>query len=75
MSFGGFSQGGWSVPYGDEGFGRLMAEVFDRAGASLLGRRTYDTFAAYRPDATDPAVRAAPGTTPTWINSPRIHRT
>ncbi|MFF4760150.1 dihydrofolate reductase family protein [Streptomyces sp. NPDC001292] len=51
----GFAQGGWSVPYGDEGFGRFMAEVFDRAGAFLLGRRTYDIFAAFWPNVTDPA--------------------
>ncbi|MFB7458533.1 MULTISPECIES: dihydrofolate reductase family protein [unclassified Streptomyces] len=51
----GFTQGGWSVPYGDEDFGRFMTEVFDRAGAFLLGRRTYDIFAAYWPQVTDPA--------------------
>ncbi|MFF8942763.1 dihydrofolate reductase family protein [Streptomyces sp. NPDC014864] len=52
---GGFEQGGWSVPYGDEDFGRFVTEVFDRAGAFLLGRRTYDIFAGYWPKMTDPA--------------------
>ncbi|MGA4838796.1 dihydrofolate reductase family protein [Streptomyces sp. G45] len=51
---GGFTHGGWSVPYGDEDFGRFMTEVFDRADAFLLGRRTYDVFAAYWPRVTDP---------------------
>ncbi|GLF97975.1 dihydrofolate reductase family protein [Streptomyces yaizuensis] len=52
---GGFPHGGWSVPYGDEEFGGYMAEVFAGAGAFLLGRRTYDIFAAYWPAFTDPA--------------------
>ncbi|MFI7273981.1 dihydrofolate reductase family protein [Streptomyces sp. NPDC049879] len=51
----GFAQGGWSMPYGDEDFGRLVGEGFGRADAFLLGRRTYDIFAAYWPRVTDPA--------------------
>ncbi|WP_405796276.1 dihydrofolate reductase family protein [Streptomyces sp. NBC_01506] len=51
---GGFELGGWSFPYGDEEFGRFMAGVLGRAGAFLLGRRTYDIFAAYWPKVTDP---------------------
>ncbi|MEU9169763.1 dihydrofolate reductase family protein [Streptomyces sp. NPDC048420] len=51
----GFGQGGWTVPYGDEDFGSFVAEVFGEVGAFLLGRRTYDIFAAYWPKVTDPA--------------------
>ncbi|WP_438302980.1 dihydrofolate reductase family protein [Streptomyces sp. HUAS TT11] len=52
---GGFEQGGRSVPYGDGDFGAFLAEVLDRSGAFLLGRRTYDISAAHRPRVTDPA--------------------
>ncbi|MFF9124999.1 dihydrofolate reductase family protein [Streptomyces sp. NPDC014889] len=67
----GFTQGGWSVPYGDEDFGGFMAEVFDRAGAFLLGRRTYDIFAAYWPQVTDPAnpVASRLNTLPKYVAS------
>ncbi|KOG32880.1 dihydrofolate reductase family protein [Streptomyces resistomycificus] len=51
----GFRQGGWTVPYWDDDFGRFVEEVFGRVGAFLLGRRTYDIFAAYWPKNTDPA--------------------
>lgn len=50
---GGFEQGGWLVPYADEGMGRFMEKVFDRVDAFLLGRRTYDIFAAFWPQVTD----------------------
>lgn len=56
---GGFPHGGWLVPYFDETFGRLMTEWTKRAGAFLLGRKTYEMFAASWPNATDPADEAA----------------
>ena len=51
---GGFEQGGWMVPYDDEDFDRFVTDVFGQVGAFLLGRRTYDIFAAYWPKVTDP---------------------
>ena len=50
----GFEYGGWSVPYGDEDFGKFMAAVFVNAEAFLLGRKTYEIFAGYWPRVTDP---------------------
>ncbi|CAL9581045.1 putative protein YyaP [Streptomyces sp. enrichment culture] len=52
---GGFEYGGWLVPFADDGMAQFMTEVFDRVGAFLLGRRTYDIFAGYWPQVTDPA--------------------
>ncbi|GAA2681691.1 MULTISPECIES: dihydrofolate reductase family protein [Actinosynnema] len=46
---GGFEQGGWLVPFHEDGLGELMAGYVRRAGALLLGRRTYDIFATSWP--------------------------
>lgn len=51
---GGFTRGGWLVPHFDERTGEFMVEVFGEVDAFLLGRRTYDIFAAAWPNATDP---------------------
>jgi dihydrofolate reductase len=51
---GGFDRGGWLVPHFDDATGQFMNEVFENVDAFLLGRRTYDIFAASWPKATDP---------------------
>jgi dihydrofolate reductase len=51
---GNFSYGGWLVPHFDEDVGKTMIEIFSKADAFLLGRGTYDIFAAYWPRITDP---------------------
>jgi dihydrofolate reductase len=50
---GGFAHGGWAVPYGDEVMGRVMGEHMAVPGALLLGRWTYEAFAAYWPHQSD----------------------
>lgn len=45
---GGFAHGGWIWPYADES-GEVMGGVFSNPFELLLGRRTWDIFAAYWP--------------------------
>ena len=46
---GGFRFGGWQVPYNDEAIGRAVLDLFSQPFELLLGRRTYDIWAAYWP--------------------------
>jgi dihydrofolate reductase len=46
---GGFTHGGWTAPYFDEVLGQVMDEQMGRPFDLLLGRKTYDIFAAYWP--------------------------
>lgn len=56
---GGFPYGGWQFPFADPELGEIVTRVFERSGAFLLGRRTYDIFAGYWPvhdDRDDPVA-------------------
>jgi dihydrofolate reductase len=46
---GGFRFGGWAAPYFDESLSGTMGEMFSRPFSLLLGRKTYDIFAAHWP--------------------------
>jgi dihydrofolate reductase len=82
---GGFAHGGWVAGLFDEGVGRRVGRLFGGDFDLLLGRRTYDIFAAYWPfapddqkDIRDPFDRATKyvltsGDQPlTWRNSRRL---
>ncbi len=46
---GGFEHGGWLPPHADEAISEQIGALFNRPFDLLLGRRTYDIFAAYWP--------------------------
>ena len=46
---GDFSLGGWTVPYADKEIGQTVQDQISQPFELLLGRRTYDIWAAYWP--------------------------
>ena len=53
---GGFTHGGWSVKYWDDLMGREMGEFMGKPFALLLGRTTYEIFAAHWPHTDEPGA-------------------
>ena len=56
---GGFTEGGWSMRFMDEAGGKAMGEIMSGEFDLLLGRRTYEIFAAYWPYAGDNPIAKA----------------
>jgi dihydrofolate reductase len=50
---GGFQHGGWQQPYFDDVGGERIGASMAQTGAFLLGRKTYEIFAAYWPTQPD----------------------
>lgn len=48
---GGFNHGGWQMPYFDDIFAKAIIEGLTGAGGFVVGRKTYEIFAAYWPTA------------------------
>ncbi|MBX9574510.1 MAG: dihydrofolate reductase family protein [Caulobacteraceae bacterium] len=78
---GGFTYGGWLAPHFDETVGEMMEGWIGRDYDLLLGRKTYEIFAAHWPEQDDQIgqtfnaiekfVVAGPDTPLTWSNSHR----
>lgn len=78
---GGFERGGWTAIHADEESWHQLTDLFGRADALLLGRRTYDIFAGYWPhhdggDVVSHGINVLPKyvpsttlTDPTWQNT------
>ena len=62
---GGFAHGGWSATYWDDRLDQEMTEFMGRDFDMLLGRKTYEIFAAFWPGSTVPGADA--------LNSARKH--
>ena len=50
---GGFKYGGWTAPYGDETFGKVVQEELQRPADYLLGRKTFEIWENYWPKHAD----------------------
>ncbi len=81
---GSFNFGGWSVPYWDDTLAEVMEEQMGRPFDLLLGRKTYDIFAASWPlmDPSNPinstnkyvlTTHPLPEETEVWRNSYRLN--
>lgn len=72
----GFEQGGWQVPYFDADMDRLTGDWIAAAGAFLLGRKTYELFAGYWSQITDPGDPRATrlNALPKYVVSTTLHK-
>jgi dihydrofolate reductase len=52
---GGFAYGGWSVTFWDDAMAQAMSEIMGAPFDLVLGRRTYEIFASYWPNAPEEA--------------------
>ena len=55
----GFTHGGWGMCFWDDGLSQAVNETIGDAFDMLLGRRTYDIFAAYWPNQGDNPIAIA----------------
>jgi len=68
---GGFEYGGWQAPFFDDVVGRSVGDGIADLDALLLGRKTYDIFAAYWPkhEGSDSAIADQFNRVPKYVAS------
>ena len=72
---GGFTHGGWVVPHFDDLMGQAMVEWIRRLDALVLGRKTYEIFAAHWPHVTAPdPIAEALNRVPKYVASRSLKR-
>lgn len=72
---GGFTYGGWQIPYFDEDAAKVMDKNIADTEALLLGRKTYQIFAAYWPTApTDDQMAKKFNSMPKYVVSTTLDK-
>jgi dihydrofolate reductase len=72
---GGFEVGGWQIPYFDEDAGKFIAESYAATDGLLLGRVTYEMFAAFWPSApTEDPFAAQMNSMPKYVVSKTLNQ-
>jgi len=69
----GFKFGGWVMPYFDPEFGEEIGRLFNEKFDLLLGRKTYEIFAAYWPYYDEDAPRTTTRTLLRLLRSTHVH--
>ena len=63
----GFTHGGWVVPFWDDALNQAIGETLAGEFDMLLGRRTYEIFAAYWPNQGDNPIAKAFNKAPKYV--------
>ena len=70
----GFTHGGWAMPFLDDGLNQAIGETIAGEFDMLLGRRTYEIFAAYWPNQGDNPIAKAFNKATKYVVTRRLAR-
>jgi dihydrofolate reductase len=70
---GDFRYGGWAAPYSKDAMGRVLGQRAGQTGGMLLGRRTYEQFAAFWPKQPDNPYTEALNRQQKYVVSSTLH--